>query len=572
MARTRLFKTFKARLTVTVLVCFICVGVPSLTILFSYMNSLVAEQVGRVNRNWVDNAADEVNGTLDALVEAVSWTCFNENVRSVMRMTEPLSSNQMLELFRAQDSVSTYLAGSPVWTHLNKVIVFNRDGVFFEYVKNRSGTLEDLDLVGLMEDFESIDYVTGSSVRLRLGRTLNSPYEDAVLAFGRMRDPDAYVYAELSMSVFDPLRGEGAVPELFIESEEDASPVMPLTGEVPEHGGGQWIRHIHQLSIPGLVLVHYENRWPVSISSAYGLGTFITLLLSSIILVYIVSVFTSRLVTRPANALVRHIQNLSESASYGTVDPSLEEGGDEIAEIGRTVNRMSLSIASLLESNDRLNEEKRRTELAMLQMQVNPHFLYNTLESIHYLARIQKADGIASMSRGLSHLLKNMAKGDEMITLSDELELVREYDDIQQVRYMGMYEIVYDVPQELLGQKIQKFTLQPLIENAIFHGIEPGGRDGTIRVSACLDGDFLLVTVTDDGVGMDAQTLAHVFDEKEHFKGNMTGVGVRNINERIRLCYGPGCGLSFTSEPGRGTTATVRITASQESGKCTEST
>lgn len=136
-------------------------GFPSLTILFSYMNSLVVEQVGRVNRNWVMDAVDEVNTTLNALTEAVSWACFNDNVTAAMRLDRPLSSSEMLTIFSAQDSMAAYLAGSPIWTALNKIIVFNDDGVYFEYVKNRSGTLEDLDLVTLRNDFDSIDYVTG---------------------------------------------------------------------------------------------------------------------------------------------------------------------------------------------------------------------------------------------------------------------------------------------------------------------------------------------------------------------------------------------------------------------------
>ena len=534
------------------------------------MNSLVVEQVGRVNRNWVMDAVDEVNTTLNALTEAVSWACFNDNVTAAMRLDRPLSSSEMLTIFSAQDSMAAYLAGSPIWTALNKIIVFNDEGVYFEYVKNRSGTLEDLDLVTLRNDFDSIDYVTGSFVRLALGRTLNEPYEPSVLAFGRMNEPEAYVYAELSMTVFDPLFREPPVSGIYVVDEEDGSLVYPLdSGDPPE--GGQWLRHVFPLSIPGLEIAYFENTRPVALSSAYGLGTFVSLLLTSTLLIVVISLVSSRAVTRPTRALVRYMKDLSDKSAYGSVDPSLEEGDDELARIGRTVNQMSLSIANLLESNDRLNEEKRRTELSMLQMQVNPHFLYNTLESIRYLAQVQKADGIASMSRGLSHLLKNMAKGDEMITLADELELVRQYDGIQQVRYMGMYEIVYEVPQELMDCTIQKFTLQPLIENAIFHGIEPSGGDGTIRVGAAQDGEHLVITVSDDGVGMDEETLSHVFDEKPHFKGNMTGVGVRNINERIHLRYGGDCGLSFSSQPGKGTVATVRIVLSREA-ECTEST
>ncbi len=201
-------------------------------------------------------------------------------------------------------------------------------------------------------------------------------------------------------------------------------------------------------------------------------------------------------------------------------------------------------------------------EISMLQMQVNPHFLYNTLESMHYLAEVQRNDGIAKMSRGLSTLLRNLAKGSsDRILLRDELSLLQDYDGIQQVRYMGMYEITYRIPEEMKDYLIQKFTLQPLVENAIFHGIEPSGRCGTIMIEAKAENGVLEISVTDDGVGMTEEEIAHIFDERKHSKTDMTGVGVRNINERIRLVYGEEYGLSFESVKGQYTKAIVRIRA-----------
>lgn len=129
---------------------------------------------------------------------------------------------------------------------------------------------------------------------------------------------------------------------------------------------------------------------------------------------------------------------------------------------------------------------------------------------------------------------------------------------------MGMYEIVYDIPDELYDCKIQKFTLQPLVENAIFHGIEPGGKCGTITISAHRDDTFLYIDVLDDGVGMSDEELSHVFDEKAHFKGNMTGVGIRNIRERIKLYYGDECDLTYESVKGKYTKAVVRIFLEKE--------
>ena len=564
MARRRFLRTLKSRLVVAVLLCFICIGLPSLVALYRYMNGLVFDQVARVNRNWVADAAGEVNRSLDAVIEAVSWICFNENVKSAMGFDAPLTSGETLAVFAAQDSLSAYMAGSPAWDDMNKIVVFNEDGVSFTFTKNRYGTLSDVDILRLRDEYRSVEYDTGSYVKLMFSQTLNSPYEDAVVAYGRMDDMDAYVYAEVDMGVFDPLFEDALVDGLYIVGDDGAF-IWPSDPEADMLDSSSYASESIALSIPGASIVHFENRTPVGLGSAYGLGAFVMLLAGSTVLFAVVSVIISRFLTRSTDKLVDHMGHLAADNAFGEVDPSIEEGDDEIARVGRTVNSMSLSIAELLERNEKLNEEKRETELSMLQMQVNPHFLYNTLESIHYLAKIQKAEGIASMSRGLSHLLKNMAKGNgERIRLSDELELVREYDEIQQVRYMGMYDIVYAVPEEHMDLLIQKFTLQPLIENAIFHGIEPTGGCGTITVSSRIDGDHLVVSVADDGVGMDEAELERVFEPRQHFKGNMTGVGIRNIDERIRLYYGEGCGLSFTSHKGRGTVASVRILLERE--------
>ena len=323
---------------------------------------------------------------------------------------------------------------------------------------------------------------------------------------------------------------------------------------------GAWAELSYSLAIPGYSVVRYMDKSPLRLASAYGLVVFIGILTASAVLFIYLSFFLSKFLTRTSSRLVRHIEYLMTSNDFGYTDSSIEEGNDEIAGIGRSVNAMSISISDLLKRNEALYEEKKKMEISMLQMQVNPHFLYNTLESMHYLAEVQRNEGIARMSRGFSTLLRNLAKGSsDRIPLREELSLLRDYDDIQQVRYMGMYEIEYDVQEDLMDILIQKFTLQPLVENAIFHGIEPTGRYGTIRIEAAVSGGDLLVSVTDDGAGMTEEEIAHIFDDRKHSKTDMTGVGIRNIDDRIRLVYGEGYGLSFESRKNEYTKVTARI-------------
>lgn len=564
MRKGKILRTLKSKLTLAILACFFFVSIPSFFIIFSYMNSLVFAQNSRINRQWVSAAVEDVNDSLSAVIDAVSWGCFNDSVLSSMKLTAPLSSSQTLSILETQKIAAAYMTASPAWDDLNKIIFFNREGVFFEYTKNRYGALEDYELLTDRMENSDISFSPGSYVTLSIGTTLNSPYEDALLAYGRMDSADAYIYAELDMSIFDPVFTDASVDNVYLR-DLGTGRTYPSVIDEKMLDSSQYLEKSFSLLIPDVEVVYFEDRNPMTVSSVYGLSMFIILVAGSTLLVLVVSFITSKYLTRSTTRLVRYMKELTENEDYGSVDPSIEEGDDEIANIGKSVNAMSLSIAHLLESNEKLYDEKRETELSMLQMQVNPHFLYNTLETIRYLAQLQKADGIASMSRGLSHLLKNIAKGNgERIPLRDEIGLLKEYDEIQQVRYMGMYEIVYDIPDELYECKIQKFTLQPLVENAIFHGIEPGGKCGTITISAHRDDTFLYIDVLDDGVGMSDEEIAHVFDEKAHFKGNMTGVGIRNIRERIKLYYGDECDLTYESVKGKYTKAVVRIFLEKE--------
>ena len=547
----------KARILISVMLCFLVVSIPSFFVLFSHMNNLVYMESSAADSARVADMTDGVREDLESLITAVAWIADEESVREALSFGDISEPGAAMAVIRAQRAVSTYMAASPASETLNKIVIFNPGtGLAFEITSNRSGAIGDARAIMETAEFPGLSFPTGSVVRLFLSTTINSPEELAVTAYGRIRGSDGFVYAELSSDLFSPLIAAGNV---FIVSPGGAYPDA-IPGRF--YDADDWTEIRYPLPVPDCYVVQFLDRSPLRLASSYGLAVFLVILLASTVLLVLLSFILSRYLTKTTRRLERHIRHLTATNDFGTVDKSIEKGDDEIAAIGRTVNKMSVSISELLKRNEALFEDKKRMEISMLQMQVNPHFLYNTLESIHYLADVQKDDGISRMARGLTTLLRNMAKGcSDRISLADELSLLRDYDDIQQVRYMGMYEIDCRVPESLMGYAIQKFTLQPLVENAIFHGIEPSGRCGTIVIDASLEGDVLSVSVTDDGVGMSEETISHIFDERTHSKTDMTGVGLRNIDERIRLIYGRGYGLSFESEEGRYTKVTVRIRA-----------
>ena len=211
-----------------------------------------------------------------------------------------------------------------------------------------------------------------------------------------------------------------------------------------------------------------------------------------------------------------------------------------------------------------MEKQKRDYEYQMLQNQINPHFLYNTLASIKWMATVQNAPGIAEMTTALSRLLKDISKGENrFIALSEELSLLMDYYTIMKYRYGGTIRVEIKTDDEqLLGCQIIKFTLQPIVENAIFHGIEPKGSSGTISIHVFKnESSDLQVDITDDGVGMDENMIQSLLSER-YDKSKTTffkRIGIANVHNRIRLEYGSKYGISIRSKLGSFTTVTILL-------------
>lgn len=200
---------------------------------------------------------------------------------------------------------------------------------------------------------------------------------------------------------------------------------------------------------------------------------------------------------------------------------------------------------------------EKQVELFALQAQINPHFLYNTLDSIRGQAVMDGADEIASTIEALSNLFKyNISQRENMIPLRLELDNLIYYMKIQKYRYLDKIDLTMDIENDdsILSTKIPKLTLQPIIENAIYHGLEPKLGKGTIRIRVCKSGDTLCVTIVDDGVGMDEDTLIQTkkrlcgqAPESIHARGPSHGIALYNANRRIQQCFGSNYGISIYS-------------------------
>jgi two-component system sensor histidine kinase YesM len=281
-------------------------------------------------------------------------------------------------------------------------------------------------------------------------------------------------------------------------------------------------------------------------------NTLLVTVISAVVSFIFAFLFSSS-ITRRINSLTYGMRQVQRGKFKDTIIP---KGADEITELMSDFNYMTKRIEILMIENSQYISDSRRNELLALQSQINPHFLYNTLDLINWMALKHGIGDISETIQSLSRFYKlSLNQGREIVPLSDEIDHVRAYLDVQNRRFEGAIYSEIDIPRELLGCQITKLTLQPLVENAILHGILPKEfKKGTIKISAEKNNICLIMTIRDDGEGIPEKELESL--RKNSFKLG-AGYGLFNINERIRLYFGSQYGLRVESREGEYTSVQV---------------
>ncbi|AIQ73995.1 MULTISPECIES: sensor histidine kinase [Paenibacillus] len=270
----------------------------------------------------------------------------------------------------------------------------------------------------------------------------------------------------------------------------------------------------------------------------------------------------ARSIVRPISKLTKKMKQIEkgdldnlEEQSLGVVSQTAQ---DEVSQLNRTFKMMIRRIRELIDENYAKQLIIRETELKALQAQINPHFLYNTLESINWLAKMNKQAKISEMVEALGYLFRSsIGLKDPLITLEKEITIVRNYVIIQKTRFDERLDFRMDVPENLHDALIPKLTLQPLIENAIRYALEPNIEPCTISITVSEEDQGLDIKVSDNGPGMSAEFIKDLQMGRVKTRGE--GIGLANIAERIQIVFGPEWGTVIESEPGQGTTIHVRI-------------
>ena len=275
----------------------------------------------------------------------------------------------------------------------------------------------------------------------------------------------------------------------------------------------------------------------------------------------IVALLFSRQIARSFTYPIQRLRDSMKKVQEGNfsgADVEIESE-NEIGSLTRSFNVMTHRIQELMEQNVRDQEAKRKSELKALQSQINPHFLYNTLDSIIWMAEGKKNEEVVLMTASLARLLRqSISNEDEVVPVSQEVEYARGYLTIQKMRYKDKLEFEISVDPSILNIPLIKLVLQPVIENAIYHGLKYKESKGLLQVKGFMKDGNAVLQVIDNGVGMDEETLAHIYDRhKVNYHSN--GVGVYNVQKRLQLYYGSEYGITYESKKGEGTTATITI-------------
>lgn len=276
----------------------------------------------------------------------------------------------------------------------------------------------------------------------------------------------------------------------------------------------------------------------------------------AIVTASLIAIIISKAITKP----IKMLENTMHKVEEGDFSIQCKvDLNNEIGHLSKTFNVMISRIKLLMAAAVSNEKEKRKYEIKALQAQINPHFLYNTLETIIWMSAGGKNEEVVEVTSALANLFRtSISEGENLVLLSVEMENIQSYLTIQKMRYKDKLTYQVEIPDKLQSLKTPKLILQPIVENAVYHGIKKSQVGGLIKITAEASANILTITVEDDGVGMSREQISQLFTADNHDHTGM-GIGVLNVNNRIKLCFGQEYGLFYHSEEGKGTRVDIRL-------------
>ncbi len=306
--------------------------------------------------------------------------------------------------------------------------------------------------------------------------------------------------------------------------------------------------------LPAPPLIHESNHLMLQIALLYAGFLVLALIFANIL---------AHSITGRLSSVIRQMQTVRHGPPTPMESP---EAHDEIGDLIDTYNYMTRKMDELMKKQAKSAEDLRIAEFNSLQAQINPHFLYNTMDMINWMALQGQTEEISHAVQSLSRFYKlTLSRKKGISTIARELEHVTIYVQLQNMRYHDSIELITDIPDELSEYQIPKLTLQPVVENSILHGIlEKESKSGTIVITGWMENEDIVLLISDDGVGISPEILSTILSGSGNSQSGGTNIAVYNTHRRLQILYGKDYGLTYSSNPGKGTEVEIRFPAHRE--------
>jgi Predicted signal transduction protein with a C-terminal ATPase domain len=542
---------------------------------FAYYQStrIIERQVSQSNLNTVQQIADNVDGIFTSLDTFTMDLWRDDKLMNCLKLSRDEVRNSPVYTLNAQNAVNEQAVFD---TDISSVYIMGYNGLVFDTASSDntvSGALKQrlTELRGgglLMPD--TVICFDGSPLKvISFLRVLKDDQDLArVLAIIKVNMPEEVisgVYGSKLSKDSEMMIMDGSDTIISSSNKKELGTKLDaryLTGGQYQSGSGYFSVQIGsrqmlvtyvKLSQQGWKLVNIVPLSELSADAKIIQEITLSAVILSLMLCLLVGSFFSFRVLSPLREMrksMKHLENERFNVNLKV------KGNDEIALVSESFNKMSKRLGELINEVYAMQLKQREAELKALQAQINPHFLYNTLDMIYWMCRMENAVESSDLVQALSMLFRlSLNSGSDMTTVEKEVEHINYYIAIQEKRFDGMIRFEIQAADEALHCSVVKLILQPLVENAIYHGIEKKGTHGTIGIHICREEQDLVYRITDDGVGADESELNALL--KKVGEGNK-GFGIKNVDERIKLHFGDEYGIRFRTAVGRGTTVIVR--------------
>jgi len=546
--------------TKTMIILIILTLIPSICItLAAFMN------INRISEDFISTHINSRNKTTEYNFNKYFERVSTNYINILSNNTFFLELERLYETDADIDSLSKILKET-VDDYIEDADIVSPDGKFYRCLEENNIVINDSDFYNKKTDTNDLrEMVTDTDgdfyfvLRRKLINMFNGnddgtiiiyiPEREICKIFGSSNDADVLFLTDKEgnvLSSHDKSRiGSGV---MYAQMNRNEAVDFSINGEEYYMCRYKISSNIFEFSndiyVVGIISLMYIERMKNMILLSMGM-----IILFMAVIIPVVAVGVSKGVVYSISTLQKNMERFALGKSFKSGRKNT--GSDEMAMLEKSFDEMVDRINCLVAENKKQEEKQRMAELDTLQAQINPHFIYNTLDSISWLAQMNNNKDIAEIVQSLSRFFRiSLHNGKKYVTILQELEHVKCYLTVMEFRYKGDFEVIFDIEDGLEEELILKTVLQPVVENAINHGIRPLERPGKININIYQKYEFILLEIKDDGVG---------FDVKNPPKGRKGGFGLKNVISRIEMEYGENCGVEISSKIGEGTKVVLKI-------------